>query len=227
MTKKAKIGIITAAVLVAGIVLLLVNMPKRPAQINTAQGGNTQQAQSQDNSGIRSSLAVPAADTSPVRPEGQSEANTASTQTASSAQEGTQSTEAAPTEVPEVTPSPEEQQSQQQTANLPAAEATADNCTATLSSDNSWDNGSGKCYQYALRIQNNGTVAVNGWDVTMDFGTEVKLDQSWNGDYSVSGSTITAKPAEYNANIEPGQSVEIGFILSTSGTIGTPTVTFN
>ena len=105
--------------------------------------------------------------------------------------------------------------------------ASSANTQATISSSGGWDSGSGKCYQYTVTINNTGSSAVSNWSVTVNFGTNVTLDQSWNGNYSLSGSNLTITPVDFNSTINAGQSVEVGFIISSSGTIQNPTISVN
>lgn len=90
---------------------------------------------------------------------------------------------------------------------------------------NNWSDGSKQFYQYDLAITNHGASAVNGWQIELDFGQAVKVDQSWNGEYTENGNKITVKPVEYNRNIEAGQNVDIGFIICGDAEIKSPVVT--
>lgn len=112
-------------------------------------------------------------------------------------------------------------------SSTPAVAASSDNTQATITNSGGWSSGSSNCSQYTLTVKNTGSSAVNNWKVTVSFSGNVTLDQSWNGNFSVNGSSVTVTPAEFNREIAAGQSVEVGFIISYSGSVGTPTVTID
>lgn len=112
-------------------------------------------------------------------------------------------------------------------SNTPAVAATSDNTQVTVTNSGGWSSGSGNCSQYTVTIKNTGSTAVNNWKVTVSFGSNVTLDQSWSGNFSASGSSVTITPVDFNREIAAGQSVEVGFIISCSGSVGTPTVSID
>ena len=108
-----------------------------------------------------------------------------------------------------------------------AVTASSANTSASLTSSNSWDEGGKKCYQYTLTVKNTGSSAVKNWKVSVDFGTGVSINNSWNGTFSASGNTVTVTPADFNNEIKAGSSVEVGFIIKANGAVSNPTVTIN
>lgn len=111
--------------------------------------------------------------------------------------------------------------------NTPAVAATSANTQVTVANSGGWSTGSGNCSQYTVTIKNIGSTAVNNWKVTVNFSGNVTLDQSWNGNFSTGGSSVTITPVDFNSEIAAGQSVEVGFIISYSGSVGTPTVSID
>lgn len=107
----------------------------------------------------------------------------------------------------------------------PAVAASSANTQVTVANSGGWSSGSGNCSQYTVTIKNTGSTAVNNWKVTVSFSGNVTLDQSWSGNFSANGSSVTITPVDFNSEIAAGQSVEVGFIISYSGNVGTPTVT--
>jgi|SRR5690554_2974253 len=96
------------------------------------------------------------------------------------------------------------------------------NCSYVIS--NSWDGG----FTGAIRITNQGTSAINGWNVSWSYSGSTRLSGTWNAD--VSGSNpYSASNLSWNSTIQPGQSVEFGFQGtfqgSDSGDLETPQVT--
>lgn len=85
--------------------------------------------------------------------------------------------------------------------------------------DNSWESGTGKSYQYAIKITNTGTATISGWKVAIDFGTAITMDNSWNGTISVSETGLNISPVDYNNEISAGGSAEVGVIITTNGPV--------
>ncbi|MCR5250112.1 MAG: cellulase family glycosylhydrolase [Lachnospiraceae bacterium] len=107
---------------------------------------------------------------------------------------------------------------------VPAVNATAANTKITLSNDNSWNDGTAEHYQFTLKLTNSGSSPTSGWKVRIDMGSAVTIEQSWNGTFHASGSSITVTPVDFNKEIPAGGSVEAGFIVTVSGKIGNPSV---
>ena len=80
--------------------------------------------------------------------------------------------------------------------------------------DNSWESGTGKSYQYTIKITNAGDVAISGWNAWLDFGTNFTLDTSLNGTISVSDTGLAIAPVDYNYEIPAGGSAEVGIIIT-------------
>ena len=97
----------------------------------------------------------------------------------------------------------------------PTQAATSGNVSVTTEMSNSWQSGSGKCYQYNLDIKNNSSSEISNWTVTITFSGDVSIDQSWNAEYTVSGNTVTVKPVEdWAKTLAAGGSFNGGFIIS-------------
>ena len=88
-----------------------------------------------------------------------------------------------------------------------------------LTIKNSWQESGRFFYQYDLSLTNQTGSAMDGWKASLDFGTEVKLRDSWNCKASVGGkknNVLSLKNAGYNASVPAGGAVkDIGFIMST------------
>lgn len=92
----------------------------------------------------------------------------------------------------------------------------------TVTCSNQWSDGKKQFYQYDLTINNTGKTDINDWSVELDFSCEVTVDQSWNGNFEKSGSSLIVTPADYNQTITAGQSVNVGLIVYASADPGTP-----
>ena len=84
---------------------------------------------------------------------------------------------------------------------------------------NSWSSG----FTAAIRISNTTSAAVNGWNVSWQYGTN-RVTNLWNANLSGS-NPYSATNLGWNGTIQPGQTVEIGFQGTTNGgAVETPTV---
>lgn len=110
--------------------------------------------------------------------------------------------------------------------NSPVASANSGNTSAEIKLDNSWDNGSGKGYQYTVKIKNTSSSAIKDWSVTVDFGTNVSIDNSWNGTISVNGNKVVIKSVDYNNEIPGNGNAEVGIIIIASGSVN-PKISIN
>ncbi|HEX7764473.1 MAG TPA: cellulose-binding domain-containing protein, partial [Cellvibrio sp.] len=77
-------------------------------------------------------------------------------------------------------------------------------CSYVVTSD--WGNG----YTAAIRIRNNGTSAINNWNVSWSYADSTRITNSWNA--TLTGSNpYAATGLSWNSSIPPGQTVEFGF----------------
>jgi aryl-phospho-beta-D-glucosidase BglC (GH1 family) len=78
----------------------------------------------------------------------------------------------------------------------------------------------GSGFTGSIKLTNNGTQAVNGWDLQFDFAPTIT--QIWNAQLvRQGGGHVEVRDAGYDATIASGQSVEFGFI-GTPGNVTTP-----
>lgn len=109
---------------------------------------------------------------------------------------------------------------------LPSGSGSGNNLYATVTASNSWDTGSGKGTQFSVSIENKGTSSVSGWTVEIDLGQSATIDQIWCAKGEVQGNKIIITPESYNGTIEGGKTVsDIGFIVTTSGSVNSTSVT--
>jgi aryl-phospho-beta-D-glucosidase BglC (GH1 family) len=80
----------------------------------------------------------------------------------------------------------------------------------------------GSGFTGAITLTNNGTQAINGWDLQFDFPPT--LTQIWNAQMVGQGNGhCEVRDAGYDATIAPGQSVSFGFVGGPGGLTGGPT----
>ncbi|MBP1559735.1 MAG: cellulase family glycosylhydrolase [Oscillospiraceae bacterium] len=96
---------------------------------------------------------------------------------------------------------------------------TSSDVSLELNASNGWESGSDKFTQLDGTVKNNSKSAIGGWTVTIQAASGVRVDQNWNCSVSVSGSTLTVTPADYNSNIDAGSEGTFGMILCNAGSI--------
>ena len=74
-----------------------------------------------------------------------------------------------------------------------------------------------------MRVTNTGTSALSAWSLGFSFANGQKVTQGWSADWSQLGTTVTAKNAAWNGTLAVGQTVDIGFNGSHTGTNNAPT----
>lgn len=91
---------------------------------------------------------------------------------------------------------------------------------ATLKQSNTWNSDGMTFTQFDLTLTNHSNQPVTGWSEALQFTKDVTINQSWNGEISASGSTVTVNPGQYHATIQAGESVkDIGFIVKSDGMV--------
>ena len=90
----------------------------------------------------------------------------------------------------------------------------ANDLTCTWTQGSAWESEGSQYALFTLTVANGSDEAIAGWKATVNFEQEVELSDGWNGTYSVSGSTLTVGNADYNGEVEAGDSAaDIGFIV--------------
>ena len=83
----------------------------------------------------------------------------------------------------------------------------------------SWNTG----FTASVKVTNTGTSALSSWSLGFSFANGQKVTQGWSADWSQSGTAVTAKNAAWNGTLGAGQTVDIGFNGSHTGTNNAPT----
>jgi len=99
----------------------------------------------------------------------------------------------------------------------PGAPAT---CRVSYVNYGTWQGGGGFTAQ--LEITNSGPIAVNGWNVKFAFTGDQRIRDGWSGRFSQAGATATVLNESFNARIQPGATVFVGFNATTSGAYANP-----
>jgi len=101
-----------------------------------------------------------------------------------------------------------------------ASATTLSDCHVGYKVTSQWNNGFGT----AITIQNTGTTAIHGWNLTWTWPGNQKITQSWNANYSETGANASLTNASQNSTIAAGATISnIGFNASYSGSNPAPT----
>ncbi|MEU7925308.1 cellulase family glycosylhydrolase [Micromonospora sp. NPDC049107] len=95
----------------------------------------------------------------------------------------------------------------------------AGGCSATYTITNQWQGG----FQGEVRVTA-GASAITGWTARWTLANGQSVTQSWNATVTSSGSTVTARNADYNGRLAAGASATFGFLGGWSGANPTPQV---
>ncbi|MDH2426702.1 cellulose binding domain-containing protein [Sphaerisporangium sp. TRM90804] len=68
-----------------------------------------------------------------------------------------------------------------------------------------------------------GSSSLNGWTVRWTWPSGQTIASLWNGEHTVSGSSVTVRNAPYNSSVPAGGSTTFGF--TANGSAATPTAT--
>lgn len=80
-------------------------------------------------------------------------------------------------------------------------------CSAAYSLVNSWTGG----FQSQIVLTDTGTTAISPWTLSWTFPGDEVISSLWGATYTQSGENVTVTAESYNATIEPGDSVTVGF----------------
>ncbi|MGW0120288.1 glycoside hydrolase family 18 protein [Streptomyces sp. NPDC003327] len=90
---------------------------------------------------------------------------------------------------------------------------------AAYTRTSSWTGG----YTGQYVVTNETSTAQSDWTLEFDLPAGTTIGSLWNGEHTVSGRHVTVRPASWNRQLAPGQSVTVGFVTSAGGQAGDPT----
>lgn len=100
----------------------------------------------------------------------------------------------------------------------------AKTCAVAYRVTGQWPGG----FQASVTVRNTGTQTTNGWTLRWSFSNGESVRDMWNATARQSGSTVNALNADYNPQIAPGGSVQIGYNGNARGPHSAPAAfTFN
>jgi cellulose binding protein with CBM2 domain len=98
----------------------------------------------------------------------------------------------------------------------------AANSSAPLAASYQAGAGWGSGYDGQYTITNAGTIAVTGWTLAFTLPGGTSVSSLWDGSYTDDGGQVTVKNDSWDATIQPGATVTVGFVTESSGTAGQP-----
>ncbi|HEY3839396.1 MAG TPA: cellulose binding domain-containing protein [Bryobacteraceae bacterium] len=105
-------------------------------------------------------------------------------------------------------------------ATTKAGSTGGNSCQVGYSIVTQWNNG----FTAAITIQNTGSTAINGWNLSWTWPGNQQITQSWNGNYTQSGASANIVNASWNGSIPAGGTAGgIGFNANFSGSNPAPT----
>ncbi|MGW6929265.1 cellulose binding domain-containing protein [Lentzea sp. NPDC054927] len=97
-------------------------------------------------------------------------------------------------------------------------------CAVAYRITGQWQGG----FQANVTVRNTSTKSTNGWSLRWTFANGESVRDMWNASPRQYGATVTAVNADYNPQIAPGGSVQIGFNGNSRGANSAPgAFTFN
>ncbi|MFD6568375.1 lytic polysaccharide monooxygenase [Micromonospora profundi] len=117
-----------------------------------------------------------------------------------------------PTTPPPTTPPP--------TTPPPTTPAPGGDCMAVYKVVSAWQGG----FQGEVMIMNHSSAPYSGWTASWTWPNGQSISQIWGATQTSSGSSVTATNVAYNGTVAPEGTTTFGFLASTNGTNGLPTV---
>ncbi|MFG1652614.1 lytic polysaccharide monooxygenase [Micromonospora sp. NPDC049275] len=93
-------------------------------------------------------------------------------------------------------------------------------CMAVYKVTSTWQGG----FQGEVMIMNHGSTPFSGWTASWTWPNGQAINQIWSATQTTSGSSVTATNVGYNGTIAPEGTTTFGFLASSTGTNGIPTV---
>ena len=98
------------------------------------------------------------------------------------------------------------------TSSSPSPSPSALGCTVTYGV-NGWDSG----FTANLTIDNTGTSAISDWTLRFTFPGDQMITSGWSATWTQTGAQVTATALDWNATVNPGETLSLGFNASYSG----------
>jgi len=96
---------------------------------------------------------------------------------------------------------------------------TLPSCQVTYQVQSHWAGG----FVAGVTITGTSSATISGWTLTFTFGGDQRITNAWNTTVSQTGSSVSLTNVGWNATIQPGHSVSVGFQGTWQTSNGTPT----
>lgn len=93
--------------------------------------------------------------------------------------------------------------------------ASTEDFEISITSNNSWENNGMVCAQFDGVIRNHSDAVGKDWMVKITVPSGSKMENGWNGTYSLEDTVLEITPVDYNVEIPAGGEISFGFILDT------------
>jgi len=90
----------------------------------------------------------------------------------------------------------------------------ASQINVNISAVNSWENNGQTYVQYSIDLTNPTGQRILGWQLSIEFTTEITVSDSWGGTLTPSGKQLDIKPVDYTNEINSYETKNLGFIIS-------------
>ena len=88
-------------------------------------------------------------------------------------------------------------------------------CYVIISNTNSWESEGKKSGQLDVNIVNNSNENIKNWEIRISLSSEISIDSSWNGEFTMEDNNIIIKPVDYNSEVMAQTTLkDIGFIVT-------------
>lgn len=81
--------------------------------------------------------------------------------------------------------------------------------------------------RYDMTIANETERMLSDWTLSVDLPREAFIDSSWNGLFRIEGEKLIVDCVDYNAEIQPGESITLGAVLYSDALFMLPTAKFS
>ena len=82
-----------------------------------------------------------------------------------------------------------------------------------ISAVNSWESNGQTYVQYNIDMTNPTGQKIAGWQLNLNFTTEITISDSWGGTLTPSGTQLNIAPVDYTNEINPWETKNLGFII--------------
>ncbi|GAA1242732.1 hypothetical protein GCM10009665_36880 [Kitasatospora nipponensis] len=94
-----------------------------------------------------------------------------------------------------------------------ASSASAASVGALYSRTSTWDGG----YTGQYLVSNTAGSAIDDWTLSFDLPAGAKIDSLWNATFTAAGQHVTVRPESWSKHLDPGRSVDVGFVVAGAG----------